>query len=351
MAKQHNIPFRLYKRGETYHAYISFIAADGSRINTRKSTGEILPEKAAQWCIKFIEQLNEKAKLASGDQPEISAEKAFSMFFENQARFYNTASDTFRKLKILLTYFNKTLSQITDDDIIRFIKDYQNKRRTNGTINRYLFVLSAVIHYIADRGYNTPKIRISRYKLKEKAENVKYLPDWETAQKIIDAAPQHIKPIIYTALYTGMRLGNILNLKWENVDFINRTINITVKDRTKEGGKNLSIPMIEKLANILIALPKCSEYVFTFKGKRIGKIETAWHNVFYKSHTKELKNPELKYINFHTLRHTAGTWILKQTGNLKITQQILGHADIKTTTKYAHVLDEEKRNALEEVFK
>ena len=282
---------------------------------------------------------------------EISTENAFAMYFENQARFYNTATDTFRKLNILLHYFNKTLSLITDADILAFIKDYQNKGRTNGTINRYLFVLSAVIHYIADRGYNTPKIRISRYKLKEKAENVKYLPDWETAQKIIDAAAPHLKPIIYTALYTGMRLGNILNLKWENIDFINRTINITVKDRTKDGGKYLSIPMIEKLTDILIAIPHCSEYVFTYKGNKIGKIETAWHNVFYKPHTKELKNPDLKYVNFHTLRHTAGTWILKQTGNLKITQQILGHADIKTTTKYAHVLDAEKRNALEEVFK
>ena len=351
MAKQHNVPFRLYKRGEVYHAYISFIAADGTRINTRTTTRQILPEKAAQWCLKYIEELNAKAKLAAGDKVDISAEKAFAMFFENQARFYNSADDTFRKLNILLQYFNKTLSQITDDDVIRFIKDYQNKGRTNGTINRYLFVISAVCHYIEDRGYNIPKIKFSRYKLKEKAENIKYLPDWQTAQKIIDAAPTHIKPIIYTALYTGMRLGNILNLKWENVDFINKTINLTVKDRTKDGGKNLSVPMIDKLADVLIALPKCSEYVFTFKGKRIGKIETAWHNTFYKPHTKQLKNPDIKYFNFHTLRHTAGTWILKQTGNLKITQQILGHSDIKTTIKYAHVLDEQKRAALEDVFK
>lgn len=351
MAKQHNVPFRIYKRGEVYYTYISFVSANGQRIVARLSTGQIFPEDAAQWSIKYIEKLNKQAKLAEGDNVEISAENAFAMYFENQARFYNSATDTFHKLNILLHYFNKTLSQITDADVIHFIKDYQNKGRTNGTINRYLFVLSAVCHYADERGYHIPKLKFSRYKLKEKAENIKYLPDWDAAQKVIDAAPQHIKPIIYTALYTGMRLGNILNLKWENLDFINKTINITVKDRTKEGGKNLSVPMIDKLATILSLLPQCSDYVFTFKGNRIKKIETAWHNTFYKPHTKELKNPELKYFNFHTLRHTAGTWILKQTGNLKITQQILGHSDIKTTLKYAHVLDEQKRNALEEVFK
>ena len=63
-----------------------------------------------------------------------------------------------------------------------------------------------------------------------------------------------------------------------------------------------------------------------------------------------LKDPALPYTNFHTLRHTAATWILKKTNNLKITQEILGHANITTTMKYAHVMSEEKRKALNSVF-
>ena len=42
--------------------------------------------------------------------------------------------------------------------------------------------------------------------------------------------------------------------------------------------------------------------------------------------------------------------ILRKTNNLKLTQQILGHSNIKTTLKYAHVIDSEKRRALEDVF-
>jgi integrase len=155
-----------------------------------------------------------------------------------------------------------------------------------------------------------------------------------------------------------MRLGNILNLKWSNIDFKNKSINVTVKDRTKQGGKNHSIPLIAALENILKQLPKDNEFVFTYKGRQIKSIKTAWENIFYKrgdketnyALTKELKDPELPYKNFHTLRHTAGTWILKKTNNLKITKEILGHADIKTTLKYAHVLDDEKRKALDSVF-
>jgi integrase len=153
-----------------------------------------------------------------------------------------------------------------------------------------------------------------------------------------------------------MRLGNILTLKWENLDFISNTINIKVKDRTKDGGKNLSIPMIPQLSEILQSQPHISDYVFNFNGKPIKSIMTAWRNIFYCRDangvfTKKLKDESLPYVNFHTLRHTAATWILQKTNNLRITKEILGHANINTTLKYAHVLDEEKRNALTSVFK
>ena len=81
----------------------------------------------------------------------------------------------------------------------------------------------------------------------------------------------------------------------------------------------------------------------------MNDIKHSWHSIFYDNRGK-LKDPALPYTNFHTLRHTAATWILKKTNNLKITQEILGHANITTTMKYAHVMDEEKRRALNSVF-
>lgn len=353
MAKSHTIPFRLYKRDKSpyYYAYISFVASNGERINFRGSTGEILSEKASEWCIKYITSINRRIKLGNNEEVEISTEQACIEFYENKAKYYNSAKDTFGKLQILLKFFShKSIAQISDADIMAFIRYYKENNRSNGTINRYLATLGAVLTYAADRGYTSPKIKISKYKQKEKAENIKYLKSWAEAQRIIDRAAPHLKPIIYVALYTGMRLGNILNLKWENIDFTNKSINITVKDKTKDGGKNLSIPMVEPCVQVLHNLPKDSEYVFTYKGKKINKIETAWQSIFYYPHTKILRDESLPYINFHTLRHTAGTWILKTCGNLKITQQILGHSDIKTTLKYAHVLDEQKREALDKLY-
>jgi integrase len=113
--------------------------------------------------------------------------------------------------------------------------------------------------------------------------------------------------------------------------------------------------MIAQLKKILKRQPKINEYVFNYKGHPIKQIDGAWHNIFYRrkdqrNFSKILKDVSLPYITFHTLRHTAATWILKATGNLRVTQEILGHANIKTTLKYAHILDEEKRKALEKVY-
>jgi integrase len=137
--------------------------------------------------------------------------------------------------------------------------------------------------------------------------------------------------------------------------------------------------MVDKLKTILLEQPKINEYVFNYQDNPISDIKRSWTNIFYEfvkadkvrpddvietrdirnkktgemekvTYKRVLRDPALPYVNFHTLRHTAATWILKKTNNLRITKEILGHANINTTMKYAHVLDEEKRNALNAVF-
>lgn len=250
----------------------------------------------------------------------------------------------------------------------------------NGTINRELSIISAIKN-LADEFWEvkTNKANPLKFKLAEPAENIKYLKDWDIAQAIIDKAPTHLKPIIYTALYTGFRRGNILSLQWEQIDFQNDTITVKVKDKNTVGGKNLTIPMIKQLKDVLQAIPRENKYVFNYKGMPITDIKRSWRSIFYKfvevnlqdiqkddvieyrkrirdgkevlvPYKQVLIDPALPYTNFHTLRHTAMTWIVKSTGDIRVAQKIAGHADIKTTVKYAHVLDEQKRSALEKTF-
>ena len=357
MAKRHNQPYRLFKRGNTYYAYISFVSETGERIQLRETCRTDEETKAHEYCLKRIQQIQNKARQqTSGQLPRITLDEAFGRYQIEKGQFLSLPKQRLSRLNKLKADLQvKYLDDIQEPQINDFIQK-NRQELSNATINRYLFLLSAVLRTAREEWkVNTYPIKPSKFKLKEPAENVKYLKDWDYAQRIIDKAAPHLKPIIYTALYTGLRESNILGLKWENIDLNNMTITIKVKDSTKEGGKVHTVPIIPQLVQILHTLPKCSDYVFTYKGKPIKSIKTSWRNIFYKRDdrkhfSKELKDPTLPYTNFHTLRHTAATWILKKTNNLRITKEILGHSNINTTLKYAHVLDDEKRKALDSVF-
>lgn len=339
MAKKHTDPYRLYQKRGIWYAYIHFTRQDGQTYHFRGTTGTREKTLAERWVIEKINQAFQENPTPTID---ITFEKACILFYERHGKYLSRPLEVLHRLDNLKLHLNiKNLSDISNSVISQMVENRKHEV-ANGTINRELMLLSSLINKMELWGYNTPRIKISLFRLKEKAENIKYLDSWETAQKIIDNAPTHLKPIIYTALYTGMRRANILGLKWDNLDLSNDLINIKVKDKTKDGGKNLSIPIIPQLKKIFLDQPKINEYVFNYKGHPVSDIKRSWHTA--------LKKAGLPYTNFHTLRHTAATWILKKTGNLKLTQQILGHSDIKTTTKYAHVLDDEKRQALTSVF-
>lgn len=375
MAKRPRLPYKLFKRGEIYHAYISFKTQSGERIQLRETTGRTTHEEAERYCIQKINDLQSKAgRLAGGELEDLTLDIAFGRYNLEKGQYQSLPTQISYRLNKLKTDLNvKCLSEVSAPVISSFI--LKNRRTTpkdteklsNATINRYLALLSSVITTAREEWcVKTPNIKISKFKQKEPAENIKFLKDWEAAKKIISNAAPHLKPIIYTALYTGMRLNNILTLKWENLDFTNKIITIRVKDRTTSGGRNHSIPIIDSLEEILRNQPQINCYVFNYRGMPIKSINTAWRNIFYQRETREndeksnfkkdkagnfvLRDSSLPYTNFHTLRHTAATWILKKTGNLKVTKEILGHANINTTLKYAHVLDDERRKALNSVF-
>lgn len=347
MAKKHFETYRLYQRGETWYAYISFTTPDGQHIKARKSLCTTVREEAEQIVsLEVAQYLSD----TPNENPRITLDDAFTRYYNEKGQYLVNPKYILKGLMIIK---ENLPIQYLDELSQPVIQEFINKRRQrlkNASINRELAKLS-VIRTMAEENWNkrVNKTKPLKFKLNEPAENIKYLPNWDTAQKIIDKAPTHLKPIIYTALYTGLRKGNLLNLKWENIDFINNQISVHVKDKNVSGGHILTLPMINSLKDVLENQPRINEFVFNYEGKPIKDIKKAWHHIFY-DNKGNLKDTTLPYVNFHTLRHTAATWILKKTNNLKLTQQILGHSNIKTTLKYAHVLDDEKRKALESVF-
>lgn len=350
MAKRHNQPYRLLKRGETYHAYISFISETGERIQLRETCRTDNEAKAHEYCLKRISQIQSEAKQqASGELPRITLDEAFARYYEEKAQYHSNPKNILTRLVFICKALGVTYLDEVDKQVLgNFV---QTRRQTvkNATINRELSYISAVRN-LASEYWEKQVNRANPLKFKLNVPAVRYqiLENEDMAAKMINRAAPFLKPIIQTALYTCMRKSNILNLKWSDIDFHNDIIIVKIKDKNTQGGKTHIIPILPELKSILKAQPKINEYVFNHDGKPVKSIRRAYNNIFYEK--GKLKDPELPYTKFHNLRHTAITWILKATGDIYKTKEIVGHADIKTTTIYAHFLDQDKRAGLEQTF-
>lgn len=161
--------------------------------------------------------------------------------------------------------------------------------------------------------------------------------------------------ILRTALTTGMRRGEILALKWENIDTENNTI--TVKENVVEvkGGLRLESPKTEKSRRVvqvssnllkqLEELQSSSEFVFH---TRDGNL-LAPSNVC-RAYRKLLKGLGIGGTSFHSLRHTNATRGREAGQDIKVISERLGHSNVATTIRiYNHTSTEEHRKAAEQL--
>jgi integrase len=189
--------------------------------------------------------------------------------------------------------------------------------------------------------------------LKEPQERVRELHGGE-GDRLDDATRDDYRPIMEFASASGLRLNECL-LKWPEVNWDTRRI-----EKPGKGGKRVSVPITDTVREILWPLRgHHEESVFTYVAIRTRKTQGLVRGQRYpitynglKSAWKRLRAAAgMADFRFHDLRHDFATKLLRDTGNLKLVQKALNHADIKTTTKYAHVMDEEVATALDRVQK
>lgn len=356
MAKEsRSSPYRIYRKDEksNYYVYFSFSLFNGQKVRIRESTKTTNERDAEQYAIFRLNELKQRAERRSvGELEDITINEACSQYWFENAQ-YQKSDSVKGRLNTLVEFFgeNLYLSDLNEPMINRFVQ-IKRVRLKAGTVNRYLQDLSAVLHKARDVWkVKTNVVNLHKFMLKTPKENVKFFEP-EEIDELIKRAPPHLKNIILVALYTGMRKSNVLGLRWEQIDFNNNIIRVHVKDRTAEGGREINIPITQKLKELLSQIPNSGKFVFYYKGKPIHDIKTSWQNLFKAKFDKDgncVQN-KIPYRNFHTLRHTCGTWLYRKTKDLRIVQKILGHAEIETTLKYAHVVMDEERKALEETF-
>ncbi len=308
-----------------------------------------------------IEQLKR-----TGNAP-LTLDIACGRYWTEVGQHHAGNKDTWRDLERLIKFFgpDKRLDEITDADVAALVAwRRQNTikgktKRKDGkpvqliapaTVNRSTL---APLKKVFGRAKRTWKNQFPLepswrdHWLEEPEERVRELHDHES--DALDAAIRDdYAPWLEFARLTGLRRAETL-IKWTAVNWTTNQI------RTRgKGGKWVTTPITSEVRAILEPLKgHHPEYVFAYvckrplRGQEKGKrypitpqgAKTQWRRARARA--------KLVDFRFHDIRHDVATKTLRETGNLKLVQRVLNHSSIKTTTKYAHVLDSEIADALE----
>jgi integrase len=193
-----------------------------------------------------------------------------------------------------------------------------------------------------------------RHWLKEPEERVRELQDSEAEQ--FDAAMRSdYQPFFDFVRATGMRQAECVGLRWSEVNFGTKQI-----IKTGKGGKRVVFPITDTIREILFPLQghhpdSVFTYVAEYGHKGRGRVcgqrypltltgtKSAWQRMRAAAGVTGFR--------FHDFRHDFATKLLRETGNVKLVQKALNHADIASTMRYAHVLDADVASAIEDVAK
>jgi integrase len=171
----------------------------------------------------------------------------------------------------------------------------------------------------------------------------------EEEVKLQGALRDDYLPLFQFALLTGMRMNECLRLRWADIDWGNRIIRIRGK-----GEKIATIPLQPEVRDLLFPLQAHhEEAVFCYRVSRTRGNRTAgeWLPITQSGlktrWRRDRKGAGIPDYRWHDNRHTAATRVLRGSKNLRAVQKLLRHSAIETTTKYAHVTDDDVRDALE----
>lgn len=177
--------------------------------------------------------------------------------------------------------------------------------------------------------------------------------------------PTNIRALVEIAIFTGMRRGEIVGLKWSDIDFENQKVFVRRSIYKPKNGKAQEKLPKTKGSIRTISIPECLcktllEYRM-HQDRHISFMGDAWKNLDYvfteedgyvmnpqtptKQFSKFLKRYDIRHLKFHGLRHTSATLLLANGCDIKTVSSRLGHSDIETTRIYVHALESTDRTA------
>lgn len=158
-------------------------------------------------------------------------------------------------------------------------------------------------------------------------------------------------PFFYTALSTGMRLGELLGLTWSNVDLDREVIRVCRTlvrghEETPKSGRNRTVPISSNLAALLRTLPRGPSALVFHRGDGAPLTRDMVKAPLWRARDAVGADPRL---TIHDLRHSFASQVAMGGSPLTALREILGHADLKMTQRYSHLTDTARKAAVANV--
>jgi len=311
---------------------------------------------------RYEANLRRSVALGDVDKRPTTLDEAGQAFWEHSGQHDKAAKTTDYQVANLINIIGagKLLSEIGTKEFHAFI----SRRRSDGvgpsSINRELEIARRIWKLARESGCMVPgqddagAIKWAKLMLAEPKERVRELtPDEQ--KRLFANLTADLAAVVEFAVLSGQRKSSVVTLERRKVDFDGMRAVVTIK-----GGKEHQFPLTARMVEIIRAQPEVAgcPFVFTYecrrpsparadrprryKGKRYPFSAQGWTRQWKKA----LTDAGITDFRFHDLRHTNATRLLRSSGNLKVVQTLLGHSDIATTGRYAHVLEDDLRNAM-----
>lgn len=222
----------------------------------------------------------------------------------------------------------------------RLVEEYialRSRKCSPATVRKEVGVLKHLLNWALEGGMidanRAAKVTLPR----APAGRLRYLQPTEL-QAVLAHCPPWIKPIVQLAVATGMRRGEILGLRWMDVDLLNRQVNLP---QTKNG-KSRTVYLNEMAMDVFRTL---ALDISTDSEEPVFALEATPEEVSM-CFMRACRKTGIKDFRFHDLRHTHATLLRRSGVQLDEIARQLGHSDLRMTQRYAHLSVGQGREAV-----
>jgi integrase len=277
--------------------------------------------------------LAKKADLKKVPKLETFANEAYLPFVETYKRSWKCDRGLLNN-HVLPLFGRKYMDEISKQDIIKFIAEHRTTHAP-GSVNRVIILLrymfNLAIKWETTGLTKNPTSGIPL--LEENNKKERYLTT-EEAQRLLVALQESCNPILQfmipMLILTGARKMEVFRARWDDFNIEQRIWRIPLT----KSGKCRHVPMSDGVVRLLANIPRICEYVFPNP-----KTKEPYDSVFGSWDTAR-RSVGLEDVRLHDLRHSFASFLINNGRSLYEVQKILGHTQVKTTQRYAHLSQE-----------